>query len=252
MGVNRIGKVRFFGRNSTIKYKGKPVEARQIAQAFGVRYVLFGSIRRGGDKLRISVRLIDAISGRQLWAERFDREVKDIFAVQSDVTRRVVNTLAVTLNTNETERVYQRHTTNIEAYETFLRARKSNFSPSKKNVEFAEKLFKRVIELDPTFAGGYAGLSFNYSMKARFQFGTDPKAERKLSLELARKAVQVYKNFAWSYIALGGAHLANRDPDAAVSSVLLALVIQPNGYEENLWMGFIRTLLENRPLRSNI
>ena len=88
-------------------------------------------------------------------------------------------------------------------------------------------------------------------MKARFQFGTDPKAERKLSLELARKAVQD-KNFAWSYIALGGAHLANRDPDAAVSSVLQALVIQPNGYEENLWMGFIRTLLENRPLRSNI
>jgi adenylate cyclase len=236
--LSKISSLFVLGRNSTFKYKGKSVEARQVAEAFGVRYVLFGSIRRGGDKLRISVRLIDAVSGRQLWAERFDRDVKDIFAVQSDVTRRVVKTLAVTLNASETERLYQRHTTNIEAYETFLRARKTNISPSKKNVEFAEILFNRVIELDPKFAGGYAGLSFNYSMKARFQFGTDPKEERKLSLELAQKAVQVDKNFAWSYIALGGAYLAHHDPDAAVSSVLQALVIQPNGYEENLFMGF--------------
>ncbi len=236
--LSKISSLFVLGPDSTIKYKGKSVDARQVAEEFGVRYVLFGSIRRGGDKLRISVRLIDAISGRQLWAERFDREVKDIFAVHSDVIRRIVKTLAVTLNASETERLYQRHTTNIEAYETFLRARKTVISPSKKNVEFAEKLFKRVIELDPKFAGGYAGLSFNYSMKARFQFGTDPKAERKLSLELARKAVQVDKNFAWSYIALGGAYLAYRDPDAAVSCVLQALVIQPNGYEENLWMGF--------------
>ena len=225
-------------RNSTFKYKGKPFVYRQVAEDLGVRHVLEGNIRRAGNKLRISVRLIDAIRGRQLWAARYDREVKDVFAVQSEVTQRIVKALAVTLKANEVERLYRKHTTNIEAYELFLRARRTVLTPSKNKVEIAEKLFQRVIELDPNFAGGYAGLSLNYSMKARFRFSNTPKQDRERSLELAKKAVQVDRNFAWSYIALGGAYLANGDADAAIDSAQQALVIQPNGYEANLWVGF--------------
>jgi len=236
--LSKISSLFVIGHNSTSTYKGKLADARKVAEAFGVRHVLFGNIRYANKKLRVGVKLVDAIRGRQLWAEHFDRDLSDIFAVQSDVTRRVVKTLAVTLSANEAERLYQRHTTNIEAYETFLRARKTVLTPDKENVEIAEKLFERVIDLDPKFAGGYAGLALNYSMKARFRYGTDPKEDRKLSLELAQKAVDVDKKFSWSYIALGSAHLAHRNPDAAVASVQQALIIQPNGYEENLWTGF--------------
>jgi len=225
-------------RHSTFKYKGKTIELRQVAEDLGVRNVLEGSVRRAGGKFRIAVRLTDAVRGRQIWSARYDREVKDIFAVQTDVTRRIVKALAVTLKANEVERLYRKHTTKIEAYELFLRARSTVLTPSKSKVEFAEKLFERVIALDPNFAGGYAGLSLNYSMKARFRFSKSPEEDRKKSLELATKAVQVDKDFAWSYIALGGAHLSFRNSDAAVDAMGQALVIQPNGYEANLWMGF--------------
>ena len=236
--LSKVSGIFVVARNSTFKYQGKHVVARQVAEELGVRYVLDGNIRRAANKLQIRVRLVDAVKGRQLWADRYDREVKDIFAVQAEVTRRVVKALAVTLKANEVERLYRKHTTNIEAYELFLRARTTAFVPSKKNTEFAEKLFRRVIKLDPNFAGGYAGLALNYSMKARFQFSDTPAEDRKRSLELAKKAVQVDPNFAWSYIALGSAYLAHRDSDAAVDSVRQALIIQPNGYEANLWTGF--------------
>jgi len=225
-------------RDSTFKYKGEPIALRQVAEQLGVRYVLEGSVRRAGSKFRISVNLTDAVGGREIWSARYDREVTDLFAVQTDVTRQIVQALAVTLKANEFERLYRKHTTNFEAYELFLRARNTVLTPSKSRVDFAENLFKQVIVLDPNFAGGYAGLSLNYSMKSRFGFSSSPEEDKKKSLELAKKAVQVDKDFAWSYIALGGAYLALGDSDAALDAVSQALVIQPNGYEANLWMGF--------------
>lgn len=224
--------------NSTNKYKGSEVKLGEVAEDLGVRYVLDGSVHRADGKLRIAARLIDAIKGNQIWAERYDRDEKELFAVQADLALRIVKAVKVTINANEHERLYRSHTTNFDAYDTFLRARNTVLTPSRKNIEFAENLFKRVIELDPNFAGGYAGLSLNHSMKVRFGYGATPELDKDQSLDLAKKAVDIDKDFAWSYIALGGAYLANGNPDAAVDSIRQALVIQPNGYEENLFMGF--------------
>ena len=235
--LSKISGLFVVARNSSFTYKGTPVKIRQVAEELGVRYVLEGSVRRSGDRIRISAQLIDALKGNHLWAERYDRELRDVFAVQSEVTQRVVKALAMTLKASEHERLFQKHTANIDAYDVFLRARRMVDSPSRENIERGEVLFKRVIELDPNFAGGYAGLSFNHSVKARFQYSTSPELDVQRSLELARKAIELDRHFAWSYIALGGAHLANGDPDAAVEAVRQALVIQPNGYEENLFMG---------------
>jgi tetratricopeptide (TPR) repeat protein len=101
-----------------------------------------------------------------------------------------------------------------------------------------EKLFKQVIALDPNFAGGYAGLSFNYSVQIRFQYSTSPASHLADTFELANKAIEIDPSYTWGYIALGGAHLANVDADAAVDAVRQALLLEPNGYETNLFMGF--------------
>ena len=236
--LSKISGLFVVARNSSFTYKGQPVKVRQVAEELGVRYVLEGSVRRAEDKVRITAQLIDAVKGNHLWADRYDREVKDVFSVQSEVARQVAKALSLTLQANENERLFQKYTANIDAYDVFLQARRTVDALSRANVERGEKLFNRVIELDPNFAGGYAGLSFNHSVKARLRFGTSPSSDIARAFELAEKAIEVDSRFAWAHIALGGAHLANGDAGAAVNAMRQALALQPNDYEANLFMGF--------------
>jgi len=236
--ISKISGLFVVARNSTFTYKGKAVKIRQVAEELGVRYVLEGSVRRANEKIRITAQLIDALTGNHVWADRYDRDLEDVFSVQSEVAQQVAKALAVTLKANENERLFQAYTTNIDAYDVFLQARRTVDRPSKDNILRGEKLFKQVIELDPNFAGGYAGLSFNYSVQIRFQYSSSPTKHLARAFELANKSIEVDRNYAWGYIALGGAHLANGDASAAVEAVHQALALDPNGYEANLFMGF--------------
>jgi TolB-like protein/class 3 adenylate cyclase len=236
--ISKISGLFVVARNSTFTYKGKAVKIRQVAEDLGVRYVLEGSVRRANEKVRITAQLIDALTGNHVWADRYDRDLEDIFSVQSEVAAQVAKALAVTLKANENERLFQQYTTNIDAYDVFLQARRTVDKPSKNNILRGEKLFKQVIELDPNFAGGYAGLSFNYSVQIRFQYSSSPTEHLARAFELANKSIEVDNTYAWGYIALGGAHLANGDASAAVDAVHHALILDPNGYEPNLFMGF--------------
>ena len=236
--ISKISGLFVVARNSTFTYKGKAVKVRQVAEDLGVRYVLEGSVRRSGDQIRITAQLIDALTGNHVWADRYDRDLEDVFKVQSEVAQQVAKALAVTLKANENERLFQEYTTNIDAYEVFLKARRVVDLPSKDNILRGEKLFKQVIELDPNFAGGYAGLSFNYSVQIRFKYSNSPASHLANAFELANKAIEIDPGYTWGYIALGGAHLANVDADAAVDAVRQALILAPNDYEANLFMGF--------------
>jgi adenylate cyclase len=236
--ISKISGLFVVARNSTFTYKGKAVKIRQVAEELGVRYVLEGSVRRANEKIRITAQLIDALTGNHVWADRYDRDIEDVFTVQSEVAQQVAKALAVTLKANENERLFQAYTTNIDAYDVFLQARRTVDKPSKDNILRGEQLFKRVIELDPNFAGGYAGLSFNYSVQIRFQYSSSPAEHLARAFELANKSIEVDNTYAWGYIALGGAHLANDDASAAVDAVSHALTLEPNGYEVNLFMGY--------------
>jgi len=246
--LSKISGLFVVARNSTFTYKGQPVKVRQVAEELGVRYVLQGSVRRAEGKIRITARLIDALQGNHLWAERYDRELKDVFSVQSEVARQVAKALAVTLKANENERLFRKYTASIDAYDVFLQARRTVDDANKDNILRGEKLFRRVIELDPNFAGGYAGLSFNLSVQVRFQYSQSPSADVARAFELAEKAVEIDRSFAWGYIALGGAYLANSDAEAAVEAVRQALALEPNGYEANLFMGFYLQFAGNSAL----
>jgi adenylate cyclase len=239
--LSKVSGLFVVARNSSFTFKGKATKVRQIAEDLGVRYVLEGSVRRTGDKLRITTQLSDVIRGKHLWSERYDRNVSDVFAVQSDVAARVVKAMAVTLKANELDRLFQKQATNIDAYDAFVRARRLVDPPGAKSIVLAQQLFRRAIDLDPDFAGGYAGISFSYSSKARLRLGDSPETDAKLSLEFAKKAIEVDRNFAGSHIALAGAYLANGNADAAVEAAREAIRLQPNGYEENLFMGFYLT-----------
>jgi adenylate cyclase len=236
--ISKVSGLMIVAHTSTFTYKGKQVKVRQVAEDLGVRYVLTGSVQREGNKLRLTAQLIDALKGSYLWADRYDREVGDVFELQSEITKQVVKAMAVTLKASEHDRLFQKRVANIDAYDAFLRARTLVDEPSRDNIEKGEKLFERAIALDPNFAGGYAGLAFNYSVKARFHYGPSPEADAKKSLELAQAAIKTDGGFAWSYIALASAELANGHHDSALDAVKQALALQPNDYETNLFMGY--------------
>ena len=234
--LSKISGLFVVARNSSFTYKGQPVKVRQVAEELGVRHVLQGSVRRADEKMRITARLVDAVKGNQIWAERFDRELKDVFAVQSEVARQVAKALAVTLKANENERLFQKYTASIDAYDLFLQARRTVDDPSKDNILRGEKMFARVIELDPNFAGGYAGLSFNLSVQVRFQYSQSPATDVVRAFELAKKAVEVDGTYAWGYIALGGAHLADGDADAAASASSNGSRGEPGAHPRSQWL----------------
>jgi TolB-like protein/Flp pilus assembly protein TadD len=224
--------------NSTAPYNDKPVEIRNVAEDLGVRYVLDGSVRRAGDQVRIATQLVDATTGHYLWAERYDRDLSEIFDIQDEVTRKVVAELAVTLKADENERLFRPHTQNFEAYDLFLRARKAWDPPTEENLLKGRELFEQVIELDAEFAGGYAGLSLMHSLFVQFGLSTAPEEDLATAYELAKKAAEVDDAFGWAHTALGTAHLMRREHDQAVTEARAAIRAQPGDADAHSYLGF--------------
>jgi len=240
VGLSKVSGLFVIARNSTFAYKNRQTDVKQVAKELGVRNILTGSVRRSEDQLRISAQLTDAVKGNTIWGDQFDRKVTDVFAVQSEIGERVVRALSVTLKANEQERLFRTHTQSIPAYELFLKARKTHLQATPATLARASELYTKIVELDSTFAGGYAGLSVVLSVSIRLGYSSDPPADARRALELANKAVSVDPEFGWSYIALGGAHIVLHNADAAVSAVQQAVEFQPNDADSLLFLGFYK------------
>jgi len=155
--LSQIDGLFVIARNSTFTYQGKNTEVQLIAKDLGVRYVLEGSVRRSAGKVRINAQLTDGNSGGHVWAEIFDREAKDIFTLQDEVTTKIVTALRLKLTTDEQKKIAKTTTKNLQAYDLYLRARKAHFSQLAPPLRQALKLYKRATDLDPEFADAYAG-----------------------------------------------------------------------------------------------
>jgi TolB-like protein/Tfp pilus assembly protein PilF len=224
--------------SSSFLYKGKKAKIREIAKELGVRYMLEGSIRRAGDNLRITAQLIDGKTGHHVWADTYDRKIKDIFVVQDDVTQKVVSELAVTLKASEWDRLSRKHTENFEAYELYLRARNMCRFMKKEDHLKTLKLCQRIIEIDPSFAGGYQQSSFILARMVRLGYSTSPHQDLERALELAQKAVSVDDTFGPGHLALASAYLNKGQHDDALAAAITAVRIEPGGFDAHFWLGF--------------
>jgi TolB-like protein/class 3 adenylate cyclase len=160
--LSKISELLVIARNSTFTYKGKAVNVRQVAEELGVRYVLEGSVRRAGDRVRINAQLIDATTGGHVWAERYDRSLADIFALQDQVTQKVVKALEVHLTADDVERQAGKETEILEAYDALLRAMEHLRAYTKEDQAIAIANLKKAIELDPNYARAHAVLALSY------------------------------------------------------------------------------------------
>jgi TolB-like protein len=157
--LSKVSGLLVIARNSALAYRGRAVKVQEVSRELEARYVLQGSVRKAGNRVRIVVQLIDGQTGTQLWAERYDRELTDIFAVQDEVATQVVSALAVTLTQGERLRIRRKDTDNLEAYDNYLRGRQLVFQRCAKAVEEARPLLERAIALDPQFAQAYTMLA---------------------------------------------------------------------------------------------
>jgi adenylate cyclase len=233
-GLSRFSELFVIARNSSFQYKGKSPDIRQVGRELGVRYVLGGSIRRAGDRVRISAQLIDAVTGAHRWAERYDRELKDIFAVQDEVSRAIVAILVAHVDKAEAERTLLKPPATWQAYDFFMRASDiwSTFwsSPNVANLYETRRLLECSISLDPNYARAYAVLS-NTHVTAWLQ-PMDEDYLNPTALErahhFAQKAVQLDPNLPIAHAHFGNVLAFQGWHERSVAEFERAIALNPN------------------------
>ncbi|MHA1560135.1 MAG: adenylate/guanylate cyclase domain-containing protein [Alphaproteobacteria bacterium] len=228
--LSKIGGLLVIARNSSFAYKGKSIDVKAVGRELGVGSILEGSIRRAGNRVRITAQLIDVSTGGHLWAERYDRDVDDIFAVQDDVTQQIVGALRVTLTPNERSLIANTGTTNLDAREYYMRAQEFLFGPNKNLETFdrAKAQLGRAIELDPDYAEAIAGLGFAhmFDFHSRWSDGADKALQK--AIEYAEQAIIADPVEPFGHLVASRAAMYGGNLERATAEAGTALAINPN------------------------
>ncbi len=232
-GLSKVSGLFVIARNSVFTYKGKPVKVRDVGRDLGVRYILEGGVQRSGSRVRITAQLVDAGTGYHIWAERYDREVTDIFALQDEVTKQIVRAMAVRLTDAERVRLGRAPTGVLEAYDLVLRGHEERSRTTREGNAEARRLFVKAIDLDPGYAAAYLGLSWTYLQSWQFLWTADRESLER-ARELAEKASALNDNLAGACHLLGEIYLWMKEHDRAIAQAERGIALAPNdadGYE---------------------
>ena len=239
-GLAKIPELIVMARNSTFAYKDKPTEVRQVGKDLNVRYVVEGSIQRADQNVRVTAQLIDTTTGRQIWSDRYDRQVNNIFAIRDDITRSIAGTLggkAGKLAQAEAARVSGKNPNSFTAYDYVMKGWYAYNKFTREDNAAARDLFEQARKIDSNYARAYAGLAWTYEDDYDFEWTDDDEKTLKLTLENATTAVRLDPNDNQAQWALGWAYLYNRQYDQAMAHYLRARELNPNDAEVLAEMG---------------
>jgi adenylate cyclase len=229
--LSKVSELCVIARNSTFTYKGKSVDVKQVGRELGVSYVLEGSVRKAGNRVRVTGQLIDVASGGHVWADRFDRDLTDIFAVQDELTREIIAALKLKLTSEQKGRLSRKTTIDVEAYNLFLRGREQALLQTKSSNVEARALLGRAIAISPDFAAAYAYTAF--TCLNDYVIGKGEAAEQSLrtSLELATRAVAMDGDDPYSHFVLSAISIWRRNYETARAEVQCCLALAPSSTE---------------------
>jgi TolB-like protein len=234
-GLSRIRHLLVTARNTTFAYKGQALDVQAVASEIGVRYVLEGSVRKSGNRVRITVQLIDGETGNHLWAERYDRDFEDIFAVQDDITQTVVGALQPELAGSEIERARRKPPESLDAWDLYQRGLWHENRITRADNATAIELFSKAIALDQEFARPYAGLSECYTYDVFYGYA---KRDPSDIFTPARKAVEIDPKDGNAHRALGWAYTFHREHSSAIAELKIAIGLNPNEAHSYAFLGF--------------
>jgi TolB-like protein/class 3 adenylate cyclase/Tfp pilus assembly protein PilF len=235
--LSKVGELFVIARNSSFTYKGKPVKVQQVGRELGVRYVLEGSVQKSGDRVRITAQLIDAKNGQHVWAERYDREMKDIFAVQDDITKRVVSSLQANLTVGEITRAYASGTNSLEAYLKVIKARNIHMRFTKDDNLISRDMTKEAISIDPEYGEAYVLLAATYMVEAIFGGNKSREELMGQAIGYAKKAVEL--GTVGGHGMLGNLYSLIGQIDKALTECKLAVDLAPNSASALTWYGAV-------------
>ena len=226
--LSKVPNIFVIARNSTFTYKGKPVKVQQVAEDLGIRYVLEGSVQRSGDRVRISAQIIDALKGYHVWSERYDREMKDFFALQDKITLETLKALDVKLVSGEGGRASGAGTDNLEAYIKLLQAREIFEQQTRESNVQARQLIEEVIRLDPNYAMAYFFLAGVTTTDVFHGISKSPRESFMKAIELHQKAISLDDSCAPAYAHLGNLHAQIGEYEKGIAECERAIEIAPN------------------------
>ncbi len=237
--LSKVSDLFVIARNSTFTYKGKPVKVQQVAEEMGVRYVLEGSVQKAEDRLRIAVQLVDALKGHHLWSESYDRDLKDIFALQDEITIKVVTAMQVKLTTGEQARIFGKGTKNLKAYLKLLEAVEPIRLFKKEAIVRAKQLLEEAIALDPEFGAAYSFLSSCHLVDAVYGWSKSPPKSIKRAFELAQKALSLDDSLARPHLTISKIYVLQRKYEKAIAEAQQTIELNPNGVWANDNLGWV-------------
>jgi adenylate cyclase len=226
--LSRWRTIPVIARNSSFVYKGQPVDIKKIGAELGVRYVLEGSVRKAGNRIRITAQLIEADTNHHIWAERYDRELEDIFALQDEIVQRIAAIIEPTIERTERQRSSIKPTNNLTAWDYCLQGYAQIYLYTKEATAQARVLFNRAIALDPQYARAHTGLSTTYSRDLRFRWCPDPNDWLRRLFESARRAITLDELDSQARTLLVRAYHVERNAPAAITEARRAVELNPN------------------------
>jgi adenylate cyclase len=234
--LSKISGLFVIARHSVFTYKGKPVRVEDVGRELGVRYVLEGSVRKANKRVRITAQLIDTETEGHVWAERYDRELDDIFSLQDDVRQKIVNALAVKLAEGEAVRLGRKYTDNKEAYDYYLRGLEYLYLISEADNLQARHMFEKAIALDPTFAAAFAYMGLTHWLEWSLGWSQDHQSLER-ALELAKTCLDLDDSLPEGHRILGEVYLWHKNHDKAISEFEICIALNPNDADAIVALG---------------
>jgi TolB-like protein/Tfp pilus assembly protein PilF len=238
-GLSKISALFVIARNSSFTYKGKPVMVRQVAEDLGVRYVLEGSVQRSGDRVRITAQFIDALKGHHLWSERYDRDPKDLFAIEDEITKKIITALQVKLTKGEQAILLGKGTENLDAYLKCMEASEYVLRMNKDANLMARQRAEEAIALDSKYSSPHAILGKTHIMDVIFNWSASPRESMVRAFESAKKALSLDDSDFQARVVLTWIYLLKREHDKAIEECEGAVSLAPNAADAVFALGIV-------------
>jgi adenylate cyclase len=228
--ITALSRIRWFfvtARNSVFSYKGTAPDVRRVSRDLGVRYVLEGSVRKSGNRVRITAQLIEGATGNHVWAERYDRELGDVFDLQDEMTEKIVGALEPAISKTEIQKSNAKRPDSLDAWDLCQRGWWHRYRLQQEDLAKARSYFERALDADPGFVSAYAGLSDVLSYEVLFAYTNDPGPQSQRAVSLARRAVELDDEDTVAHVTLGRAYLVSKQFESAIGAFRKALQLNP-------------------------